>query len=90
MGRSVKALAVDNEPSCFWNGSDEKEQLEEWLNSVEWETGWGEANAVPSYNGSSGRRVDEEVLRPLNIDRSEVWLTDCLNTYHASPGVERR
>lgn len=83
-GRRVQALAVDNEPEPFWNGSNESERVDAWRKGVGWNESFGDAAPAAELNGSSGRAVEEGWLTPLGLDRSEVWLTDCLDTYHLS------
>jgi uracil-DNA glycosylase len=41
----------------------------------------------PVLNGSSGARVDANVLHRLGVSRANAWITDCLDTYRASKGV---
>jgi hypothetical protein len=87
--RSRRVLAVDNEPEPFWNGADDSERVAAWREAVGWSESLGEAAPADDLNGPSGRAVEREWLAPLNIGRSEVWLTDCLDTYHLSDGVAR-
>jgi uracil-DNA glycosylase len=86
-GRRVKALAVDNEPEPFWNGADGSERVAAWQEAVGWRARFGEPAPADKLNGSSGRAVEREWLAPIGIDRSEVWLTDCLDTHHLSEGM---
>jgi uracil-DNA glycosylase len=86
-GRLVRALAVDNEPEPFWNGDDEAERVDAWREAVGWHEKWGSVQPVGELNGSSGRWVDANVFAPLGAERSEVWITDCLDTYRSSPGM---
>ena len=87
VGGSVRALAIDNEPEPFWSGQGEDEKVSLWLSRVGWDAKFGEARPAGRFNGSSGRSVDDEVLRPFGISRSETWLSDCLDTYHLSDGM---
>jgi hypothetical protein len=86
----VKALAVDNEPEPFWNGSDETGRIDAWLRTVNWRPEWGEAKGVGHLNGSSGVWLQEEVLAPLRVPPGDAWITDCLDTYYLSSGAEKR
>jgi hypothetical protein len=89
LGRAIKALAVDNEPAPFWDGRDEGSRVDAWRSTVGWLDDWGVAESVQALNGSSGRRLDEEILRPLGASWSDVWCTDCLDTYYLSEGMRR-
>lgn len=80
----VKALPVDNEPTPFWNGSDEVEQIAEWKKLVRFRLGeWGEVATSDLANGAAGRWLDEHVLGPLGVTRDEACLSTCLDTYLA-------
>lgn len=82
----VKALAVDNEPTPFWNGADEEEQIAEWKRLVRFHVGeWGEVATSDVVNGAAGRWLDEHVLAPLGATRDEACLSTCLDTYFADP-----
>lgn len=84
----VAALAVDNEPSPFWTGRDEDEQIEAWKKRAGWREEWGTAEGAGQFNGSSGQWLDQKVLSPLKATRAETWMTDCLDTYRFSYGQE--
>ncbi|MBS2031603.1 MAG: hypothetical protein JST54_27140 [Deltaproteobacteria bacterium] len=82
---------MDNEPEPFWAGAGEEEAIAEWKKKVSFdEKGWGRISASGRLNGSSGAWVEANVLRPLGVTRNEACITDCLNTYRASTGVEKR
>jgi hypothetical protein len=81
----VKALAVDNEPTSFWTGADEKEQIAAWKRVVGFRLGeWGEVETSDVVNGAAGRWLDEQVLAPLGVTREEACLSTCVDTYLAS------
>src|SRR5688572_9595447 len=63
--RSIRALAVDNEPEPFWDGSDEADQIKVWKDAVDWLPSWGEVAPVEQLNGSSGTWLADKVLEPL-------------------------
>jgi hypothetical protein len=84
----VRALAVDNEPVPFWDGSDEEARVDAWRNAS-WHAEWGTADPVRAYNGSSGLSLVTQVLDPLDIDAAETWCTDCLDRYHLSDGMAK-
>lgn len=80
----VNSLAVQDEPSPFWNGSDAHERVARWASSAS--PLWGKFTNDHSMNGSSGRLLDERYLSILGIKRGEAWITDCLDTYYGSKG----
>jgi hypothetical protein len=87
--KPIGALAVDDEPEVFWNGSDEAALVERWKEVVDFRGGdqpgaWGDVR--PAGNGTSGRPVVDRVLEPLGIDPSAAWFTDAVNTYFVKSG----
>jgi hypothetical protein len=82
--RPISAIAVDNEPKPFWTGDDEEYQIRDWCSKVAFRPAWGKVAKCGVLNGSSGRWLDENVLKPLGVSRSEAWITDCLDTYFES------
>jgi len=88
--RPIRAIAVDNEPEPFWTGAGEDARIEAWKAAVEWQPEWGGVAAVGRLNGSSGQWVEKNVLAPLNPQRAEVWITDCLDTYRCSTELAER
>lgn len=86
----VQALAVDNEPECFWDGADEAERIALWKSSVCWTVEWGAIGVAQRFNGPSGRWVMDNVLNRFGISPSAAWLTDCLTTYRQSDGQSAR
>ena len=69
----VKALAVASEPSIFWRGDD----AESILKTIEVPADAGElVPAAAQHNGPSGVALDERILEPMGLDRSEAWLCD--------------
>ena len=64
----VAALAVDGEPWPFWAGADEAERIQRWRRHVGWQEEWGRVDPVGRLNGSSGRAVRDQVLRPLGLE----------------------
>jgi hypothetical protein len=82
--RSVSALAVDDEPTVFWDGSGAAAEFARWVAAVGFEAGddvgqWGEVR--PFGNGTSGRSVVERVLEPLGVDPSATWFTDAVDRF---------
>jgi hypothetical protein len=58
----VDALAVDDEPTVFWDGADAGERIEAWKADVGWSDAWGSVG-LAGGNGSSGRHVVAEPRR---------------------------
>lgn len=77
----VRALAVASEPTLYWRG----EGAERIIEQVDLPPGAGSlAPAGDSFNGASGRALDEVILDPLGLSRDRTWLCDliphaCLN-----------
>jgi hypothetical protein len=86
----VKALAVASEPYIFWRGENAKAVIQQI--TVPAELG----KLVPAkqqYNGPSGVVLDELILKPLGLTRTDAWLCDlvphsCLNAAQAK-AIER-
>lgn len=69
----VRALAVASEPHIFWRGEGAAEIVEQV--NVPAEVG----RLIPAaahLNGPSGVTLDQFILGPLGIDRSDTWLCD--------------
>jgi hypothetical protein len=80
----VRALAVDVEPSAFWDGADAARQVDEWKKRVAFREGedagdWG--RITPAGSVPWGRAVIDEVLKPLALQASEVWFADAVPWY---------
>ena len=88
--KPIRAIAVDNEPEPFWTGIDEAVRLAHWKAEVKFSHTWGEVHGVGALNGSSGRWVEQNVLKPLGAMRADAWITDCLDTYRCSDGLAAR
>jgi hypothetical protein len=72
----VAALAVDNEPTPFWDGRDQEDRIA----SVR--PPFGQLLPTPQ-NGCSGKALDEHYLQRLNLLRGDCWITDLHNRYLA-------
>jgi hypothetical protein len=78
----VKALAVASEPYIFWRGDGAGEIIDR----IDVPEPLG--RLVPAdrrFNGPSGIALDELILQPLSLERSDVWLCDlvphsCINS----------
>jgi hypothetical protein len=64
-GVTVGAVAVEDEPTVFWDGGDAASRIERWQQMVGWAGRWGSVTAAGG-NGSSARHVVDHVLRPLS------------------------
>lgn len=87
---SIRAVAVADEPEPFWTGHDEHDQIKRWKSLVGFQASLGQVAGCGRMNGSSGAWVDDRVLRPLGVDRSQTWITDCVDTYFSSTGAAAR
>jgi uracil-DNA glycosylase len=83
---TVGALAVDDEPTVFWDGANAAERIVEWRAAVRWVDEWGSVSHAGG-NGSSGRHVVEHVLKPLGVAPSTVYFTDCLPFFFVKDGA---
>jgi hypothetical protein len=88
--KSIKAIAVDNEPEPFWAGEGEADLIREWKRKVGFSDEWGSISDCSRFNGPSGQWVEKKILAPLGVRRSSAWITDCLDTYFESDAAARR
>lgn len=88
--RFVRAIAVDDEPTPFWDGDGQETLARAWEASVGFRAEWGAVRVVPRFNGPSGAWVREQVLTPLGFTAADACITDCLDTYRASVGAAGR
>jgi uracil-DNA glycosylase len=81
----VAALAVASEPYIFWRG----ENAESIIRSVAIPPQLGTlVSAQRQFNGPSGIALDELIIKPLGLTRSDAWLCDlvphsCINPSQA-------
>jgi hypothetical protein len=71
----VKALAVASEPYIFWRG----DRADEIVGQIDIPKSLGKlvpANA--QYNGPSGIALDQLILEPLGLNRSDAWFCDLI------------
>ena len=77
---TVAALAVDVEPTVFWDGNadDYGERVARWKRDVGFVEGkhGSISPASPAANGSSGDKVVRRYLTPLGIDAGRATFTD--------------
>ena len=67
------SLAVASEPEIFWRGENAAEIISQI--AMPSEAGYLRP-AEETYNGSSGRVLDELYFAPLGLSRSDAWLCD--------------
>lgn len=79
------ALAVDDEPTVFWDGTDAETLIAHWRAAIAWRDEWGSVT-LAGGNGSSGRVVAKQVLTPLAIPPDRTYFTDCLSYYFVKTG----
>src|SRR5919202_3164484 len=77
--RSIRALAVDNERTPFWDGCDAPALIDGWKAAVNFDPSWGTVHP-PKLNGTTGTNLSERVLKPLGVAHHDAWITDCLDT----------
>lgn len=71
----VKALAIASEPYIFWRG----DKADEIIEDIDIPGSLGQLiPANQQYNGPSGITLDELILEPLGLSRSDVWLCDLI------------
>lgn len=92
--KRVGALAVDVEPTVFWDGisPDPDMLVRRWVDR--WFRPGDEpgqhGHVVPAMNGTSGQRVAGEILAPISRRLEEAWVTDVVNTFYVKRGGSRR
>jgi len=81
----IHALAVDNEPTVFWDGSEADMYVKAWAHRF-FDAAWGSVTPA-TLNGPSGSWVRGKITKPLEEARIGNWfITDCLTTYRNSAG----
>lgn len=94
----VNALAVDVEPTVFWNGdgADFGTRLASWQHEsgfVEGDHPGGHgrlSRTSPPTNGSSGLKVEQRYLAPLGIAPDETAFTDICPVFFVKHGSGER
>lgn len=80
--QKVTALAVTSEPEIFWRG----ENAEEIISKIAIPKELGKLlPANKTFNGPSGKALDELFLKPLGYNRKEAWLCDLLPESRINP-----
>lgn len=90
----VKAMAVDVEPTVFWDGSsdDFEARLKHWKQQVGFIDGMHGTISPrsPSTNGSSGASVTEQYLTPLGIPVERTAFSDVFPVFMVKSGGPSR
>lgn len=87
--RPISALAVDNEPTVFWDGTDADQRVDVWRKKY-FDPSWGEVSTA-RLNGPSGSWLRSNILDPLRAAGADShFITDCLTTYRLSGGALAR
>ncbi len=82
----VQALAVASEPYIFWRGDGCEEIIKRI--SIPREAGMLEP-ASATFNGPSGKTLDDKYLLPLGLTREDVWLCDLLPSSRINPNQRK-
>ncbi len=83
---SIRALAVDSEPEIFWKGNNAAEIIK----GIEIPDQAGKLETANiMYNGPSGRTLDDCILKPLDLYRKDVWLSDLIPYSLKNEGQEK-
>jgi hypothetical protein len=82
----VNALAVASEPYIFWKG-DHPERIISKI-SIPFELG-SLSPANQQFNGPSGIALDELILDPLGLIRTDAWLCDLVPYSYANPAQKK-
>ena len=81
----IAALAVASEPEIFWPGLG----AEQIIAGITPPDGTGRLEpAAKTLNGPSGRALDEGILSPLGLSRSDAWLCDLVPHSYMNPSPE--
>ena len=87
--KPISAIAVENEPTVFWEGADADERVRVWKERY-FEPAWGEVTPA-KLNGPSGTWLTANVRGPLReAGAGRHFVTDCLTTYRLSTGAASR
>ncbi len=94
----VKAMAVEVEPTVYWEGNDDGGQdlLESWLKEVGFSEGdepgqHGHIDAkLPALNGASGRKILQQYLEPLGMTREEAIFTEVFPFFMVKTGTRAK
>jgi hypothetical protein len=90
----VQALAVDVEPTVFWDGAkdDFVARLSRWKEDIGFRDGeHGSVSHVsPSTNGSSGVKVLKHYLAPLGLEPERVTFTDIYPVFMIKTGSTKK
>lgn len=90
---TIAAVAVDDEPTVFWDGGDARARIQLWREAVGFRQGdvdgdWGKV--VAAGNGTSGRSVAKRVVRHLDADAEDCWFSDVVDQFFVKSGGTKR
>lgn len=87
--KPISALAVDNKPRVFWDGSSADTYVAKWAEEY-FDPTWG--TVAPAHlNGTSGDWLNAHIWTPLSESGVHShFVTDSLTTYRLSIGAARR
>lgn len=85
---AISSLAVDVEPTVFWDGKHPSpaELLIDWKAAVEFDAD-RHGTVRPGHNGPSGVDLEARILAPLELDPSRVALTDAVPWFFVKHGA---
>jgi hypothetical protein len=85
-GRSIRAVAVADEPEPFWTGHSAETKIATVAATVPAQA--GRIELAKGHNGRSGQALDELVLAPLALTRDQIRVADIDNRYMANPSQQ--
>jgi hypothetical protein len=80
----VRAIAVDDEPSPFWDGRDQLAVVDRWKNEIGFRDAWGTVFANSKFNGPCGQKLAQSLFSPLRISPSDACITTVLTPIAAA------
>lgn len=81
---TITALAVASEPYNFWRGDN----AESIIRQITIPQPLGTLVSAKEYNGPSGIALDDLILKPLGITRTDAWLCDLVPHSCMNPSQE--
>ena len=88
-GKTIcQALAVSSEPYIFWDGNEE--QASKIIGSINIPKEIGSLiPANKNLNGPSAKVLENNILKPLGVDRQQSWLCDLLPESRINPNQKK-
>lgn len=79
-----QALAVASEPYIFWKGDDD--EAKQIISAIKIPSELGKlVPANKNLNGPSAKVLEENILKPLGVNRDQAWLCDLLPESRINP-----